>query len=235
VSRDRKKLASCGWDGKILEWDLDKKQLIKAYPSKETCIIYVAFIHDDRHILSIGYENNVKIWDVKTGEILHTNQSIRNITGRSSLDNSDNIYLGLNDGSIQYWDTHKNELQLLCQGHRELVSCFELVESEQYLFSGSSDCMIGQWDTKTGDCLGIFEGHTDELISIRKIPGQDKIISASWDHSIRVWDIYSRKCVAVLPTNLLVTSLSKVQNNGRFAYGTIQGEFKIIDLNQPGD
>jgi WD40 repeat protein len=111
-----------------------------------------------------------------------------------------------------------------------MISCLELVEEEKYLFSGSKDNIVMQWDMTTGDCIKSFKGHSGEILFIRKIPGKNKIITAARDYTIKVWDILSGKCVALLSANLQINSLTPVQANGRFAYGTLEGEFKIIDL-----
>jgi WD40 repeat protein len=125
---------------------------------------------------------------------------------------------------------HNPEKILKLKGHTASVSCLELVEDENTLFSGSMDNTVRQWDLKTGDCIKVYQGHDGEILFIRKIPGQNLIITASRDYTLRVWELFSNTCIAVLSTNLLVSSLTPVQKTGRFAYSTLQGEFKIIEL-----
>ena len=100
------------------------------------------------------------------------------------------------------------------KGHTALVSCLELVEDENTLFSGSMDSTIRQWDLTTGDCIQVFKEHGEEILFIRKIPGQNLIITASRDYTLRVWDLFTGKCVSVLSANLLISSLTPIQSTG---------------------
>ncbi len=230
ISKDQKRLVSTGWGGQIIEWNLDQNKERVRYHGHSECIEFVSYIHGDEYVLSIDSNSNLKIWNLVTDECMITLSFPELISSNIILDGLDNLHLGFMDGSVQYWDMLEHKMLLNFIGHTELVSCLELVEAEQIIYSGSLDCTIREWDINTGDCIGIFEGHTGEITFIRKIPGQNRIITASRDHTIRVWEVNTGKCVAVLTTNLLITSLSEVQNSGQFAYGTMQGEFKVIDI-----
>ena len=234
VSRDQKKMVSCGWDKQIIEWDLENKKKIKIYEGHGNSIVNIAYIKNDEHILSIGSDDMIKLWDASSGKCLDTFQNQIQITSGITLDSKDNLYLGYMDGSIQSWDLHKPEKILKLKGHTALVGCLELVEEENTLFSGSMDCTIRQWDLTTGDCVHVYKEHGEEILFIKKVPGQNLIITASRDYTLRVWDLFSHRCISVLSTNLLISSLTSIQRTGRFAYGTLQGEFKIIELSALG-
>ena len=47
VSRDEKKMVSCGWDKQIIEWDLENKKKIKTYNGHDNSIVHVAYINND--------------------------------------------------------------------------------------------------------------------------------------------------------------------------------------------
>jgi WD40 repeat protein len=230
VSKDEKKMVSCGWDKQIILWDLKNKKKIISFPGHDNSIVNVAYLNDDERVLSVGSDGVLKLWDSASGTCLDTLQNENQITSEIALDRKNNLYLGYMDGSIQCWDLQKPCKLLKFAGHTGLVSCLELVEEENTLFSGSIDHTIHQWDITTGDCIKEFKGHGEEILFIRKVTGKNLIITASRDYTLRVWDIYSGECIAILSTNLLVTSISPVQKNSRFAFGTLQGEFKIVEL-----
>jgi len=230
ISTDQKKLVSCGWDKQIIEWDLETKQKTKIYQGHETPVIYNTYFNDGTHLLSLSTDNTFKVWNTDTGICLSTLQSMVNITTELKIDSKNCIYFGCEDGSIRYCDLQRPGIIMQFTGHSALISSIELCEEENTLFSGSADCTVRQWDLKTGGCTFAFAGHLGEIVFIRKIPGQKQILTASRDHTIRVWNIYSGKCVAVLTTNLLINCLTPVQSDGRFAYGTMQGEFKIVKI-----
>jgi WD40 repeat protein len=170
----------------------------------------------------------MKIWDEETGNCLSTVPGQVQITAQSKIIDSDRICIGYADGTINYWNLQRMEVEHTMTGNTSLVSCLEVSGSGQYLFSGSKDGSVRQWDLSTGEYAVGFIGHTNEIIYIRELPGQNKIITASWDHTLRVWEMYTGKCIGVLTTDLLVTGMDVDQYSGRIAYGTMQGEFKVI-------
>ena len=230
VSGDQKRMLSCGWDNQIIEWDIENKKIIRAYKGHENTIVNVSYFHTDEKLISISSNGIIKVWDTCSGICQTTMECPVSITTEVILDSKDGLYLGCIDGAIHYWDLQKTQALLKFTGHTELVSCLELVEEENVIFSGSLDMTIRQWDTITGDCTKVFTGHNGEIVFIRRIPGQGKILTASRDHTIRIWDLITGECIAVLSTNLQINFLTPVQKNGRFAYGTLQGEFKVVDI-----
>ena len=114
----------------------------------------------------------MKLWDASSGKCLDTFQNQNQITTGITLDSKDNLYFGYMDGSIQCRDLRKPEKVLKLNGHTALVSCLELLEDENTLFSGSIDCTIRQWDLTTGDCVQVFKGHGEEILFIGQVPGQ---------------------------------------------------------------
>jgi WD40 repeat protein len=230
VSVDQKRLLSCGWDSQIIEWDIVSNKIIKIWRGHKNPITHVSYFQNDQKAVSLGSDDSIKVWNTATSECLKTLQYPVKITSRLSLASNQRLYFGDIEGSIHLWDLQLMEAPLKLKGHTELVSCLELADEERCLFSGSKDGTIRQWDLSTCDCIKYLSGHTGEIVFVRKIPGQNKIITASRDHTLRVWDLFSGKCVAILPTNLQINFLTPVQSDGKFAYGTLQGEFKIIDL-----
>lgn len=230
ISEDQRRMASCGWDKQIIEWDFNNYQIISVYQGHDNPVIQIAYLGSDKYLLSLSTDNVIRLWDTKTCNCLVTLQIAVNITTRIVSGSNDFFYFGCNDGTIRYHNKQTPEMFKELKGHTGLVSSLELDKEENMLFSGSSDTTICQWDLKTGDCLKVFAGHFGEVRFIRRVPGQNKIITAARDHTIRVWDIFTGKCIAVLSTNLLINCLTSVQEDCRFAYGTMQGEFKIVEL-----
>lgn len=257
LSGDRKKLASCGLDRKVIVWNLEKNEKIRTLQGHDSSVIYNTWLDDDKHVISIGADNILKLWNIDTGICLNNILLPESISLGPIVDNKNCVFLGCTDGSVQYWDVYKPELlftlkelsnynklsdpkkfsrfaelkqYLDTNEHSGLISSLELVEEENILFSGSLDSTIRQWDLTTKTCTRVFSGHSGEVVFIRKVPGYDKIVTGSRDHTIRIWDIQSGECLAILSTDLQINSLTPVQKNGSFAYGTMQGEFKIVQI-----
>lgn len=246
VSKDQTKLISCGWDKLVIEWDLDRKNIVRVYSGHDNPVVHIAFFNNDTCLVSIASDHILKIWDTTTGGCMETIGSLKNISTGFTIDSKNLLYMGCADGSIQCLNLSAPGVVREFSGHTEMVNCLELIEDENMLFSGSGnnsirqwnlisgdstgDYSIRQWDLISGDCIRVFSGHNGEIVFIRKIPGQNRIITASRDHTLRVWEIFSGECITVLTTNLLINYMTPVDRNGRFAYGTLQGEFRIVNL-----
>ena len=93
-------MVSCGWDKQIIEWDLENKKKIKIYEGHDNSIVHIAYFKNDEHILSIGSDDMIKLWDASSGICMETLQNEVQITTGITLDSRDNLYLGYMDGSI---------------------------------------------------------------------------------------------------------------------------------------
>jgi WD40 repeat protein len=229
LSHDERKLASCGWDQQIIEWDAGTNQIIRIYRGHENPVHHTAYSIDDQSLVSLSADGVLKLWDTRSGECLKTIGGTREISTGITMDSRNNLYLGYHDGIIREFTLPELGISRQFNGHTSPVCSLELVEKENLLFSGSFDNSIRQWDLSTGSCIRTFSGHTAEVVFIRSVPGQ-QILTAARDHSLRLWDCLSGECLAVLTTNLLITSVTPVTNEGWFAYSTLQGEFKVVEI-----
>jgi WD40 repeat protein len=70
---DGKTLASAGSDGKAIIWDttdIKNPTLKKKLPAHTAQVFEVAISPDDRTLATVGWDDQVKMWDLKTGEEL---------------------------------------------------------------------------------------------------------------------------------------------------------------------
>ena len=91
-------------------------------------------------------DNTVKVWDVVTGECLHT------LTGHTSLvgllGTSPNFLVSAAaDASLRIWDANTHQLKHVLASHGGAITCFQ--HDETKVVSGS-DGTLKLWDIQTG-------------------------------------------------------------------------------------
>lgn len=91
-------------------------------------------------------DNTVKVWDVATGECLHT------LTGHTSLvgllgSSPNYLVSAAADASLRIWDANSHELKHTLGSHGGAITCFK--HDEAKVVSGS-DGTLKLWDMRTG-------------------------------------------------------------------------------------
>jgi len=91
-------------------------------------------------------DNTVKVWNVTTGECLHT------LTGHTSLIgllgvSPNNFVSGAADASLRIWDANNHELKHVLPSNGGAITCFQ--HDETKVVSGS-DGTLKLWDIRTG-------------------------------------------------------------------------------------
>ena len=98
------------------------------------------------HCASGSMDNTVKVWNVSTGECLHT------LTGHTSLIGllgvSPNYFVsGAADASLRIWDANNHQLKNVLPSNGGAITCFQ--HDETKVVSGS-DGTLKLWDIRTG-------------------------------------------------------------------------------------
>ncbi|EAU84060.2 nuclear distribution protein nudF [Coprinopsis cinerea okayama7 len=142
---------------------------------------------DSQRIMTGSRDRTIKVWSLKTGQVLGTFQ-------------------GVHTGSVlclkfeRDWDRHGKEARSLSGS---------LENHKGMLVSGSSDCTICVWDIELGDIVPgtsdrevkaevreLLKGHEGGVLDIRM--DEKWIVSCSKDASIRVWDRNTLESVRIL-------------------------------------
>ncbi|KAA8535039.1 hypothetical protein F0562_030042 [Nyssa sinensis] len=147
----------------------------------------VAWLHSDQTILSSCTDTGgVRLWDVRTGNIVRTLETKSPVT--SAEVSQDGRYITTADGfTVKFWDAN----------HFGLVKSYNMpctVESAslepKYGFkfiSGGEDMWIRVFDFHTGEEIACNKGHHGPVHCVRFSPGGESYASGSEDGTVRIW------------------------------------------------
>ncbi|GFF78041.1 vegetative incompatibility protein HET-E-1 [Aspergillus lentulus] len=141
----------------------------------------------------------------------------------------DRLASGLDDGTIEIWDTATGDCMQTLQGHDRMVISVAFSRNGNLLASGSSNHIIKIWDTASGDCVQIFQDHTGPVTSLSFSATSEQLASGSSDETIKIWNVAAGKCVQTVEVNYAVHSVAFSNTDARLAAGLDGGSTIIWD------
>ncbi|QCD88520.1 phospholipase A-2-activating protein [Vigna unguiculata] len=151
-------------------------------------------------IVSGGMDTLVFVWDLNTGEKVHTLKGHQlQVTGivfdegdvvSSSVDCT--LKRWRNGQPVETWEAHKAPVQAVIK-----------LPSGEFV-TGSSDTTLKLWRGKT--CVHTFEGHSDTVRGLSVMSGLG-ILSASHDGSLRLWAVSGEVLMEMVGHTAIVYSV----------------------------
>lgn len=241
ISPDGHTLVSGSWDNTIKVWNLHTASNAGGTPAPQGIaptsrilgdgLVYtlsghsgevnsVAISPDGQTLASGSEDQTIKLWDLRTGELLST------LTGHSDgvksvafSPDGNKLASGSADYTIKLWHLHTAELLHTLTGHSNWVKSVAVSPDGQILASGSQDKTIKLWHLHAGELLRTLSGHWGEVNSVVISSDGHTLLSCSWDETIRLWhlgtgtELHSLEghqgavaCVAISPDGQKVVS-----------------------------
>jgi len=151
-----------------------------------------------------------KIWNSKTGTLLHT-------FGRHFEQLSDGTFAaGSNkEKSIQILDPKTQTIVRILKGHKDTITALEPL-SKGIVASGSRDKTIKIWDHTSGTCLHTFKGHKKAVIGLKSL-SDTTFASGCKKKIVKVWDLNEKTCLCTFKAHKRFFSNLKELSDGTFA------------------
>ena len=198
---DGKTFSEVGFDGIIRMRDVATGHIIRTIDHNAgRWSLSLAVSPDGRYVISGDYvtaepfdEQNVYLWDVQTGELLHTfDQNFGWIFTIAFSPDGRKVAVGETEGKrILIYEASTGRLVQTFEGHTNWVQNMVFSPDGQKLYSAGRDLTIREWDVTTGENLRTFEGHTSRVRGIDISPDGKQLISGSDDFTLKLWDLES--------------------------------------------
>ena len=193
-SPDDKFIVSSSWKGKaLMVWEVKTlNQRIELGESNWTDD--AIFTPDGNYIISCNHDNNVKVWDLKTGNITrifagHTDW----VYGAKITSNMEILISGSLDKTIKLWDFKSGKHIITLTGHNDGISTIALSPNNQFIASGSLDGSIIIWDLNAKQEKIRLTEKGSTLLSLEFSVDGKSLASCEQDGTIRIWDISNLK------------------------------------------
>jgi WD40 repeat protein len=177
------------------DWVWFKRKQRLSHVQLSRCLITIeeqtavegAIIWPEGRLISWSGDNELKVWDTKTGALKVTliGHADR-VAGALKLSNG-MLASWSNDDTLRIWNVETGELKTTLLGHTGSIKrALELLDG--YLLSWSEDKTLRVWDVTTGELKTTFEDHTRPIYGALELP-DGFIVSWDGDNKLRIWNI----------------------------------------------
>ncbi len=174
-------------------WDIETGAL-HTLSGKAPSLVPFAYSSDSSQIAG-GGGLEVKVWDVKTGSLLHTLKGHRySVNSVAYSPDGKRLASASGDSTVKIWDAHTGALLQTLKEHREPLLFAAYLPDGERLASGGAD-EIKIWDVKTGALLQTLKNRHGYIMDAATAVSSDgrfaaaaAVVSATGT-AVLVWDI----------------------------------------------
>ena len=179
--------------GTVFVWTLENNTPVLTIPAHTARVNSVVFSPDGNMILTAGNDKTARLWDSKTGSLLHEFQHDNWVKDARFSDDGDWIVTASADKTAKVWDARTYAELLVLKGHTDFVDVALFSHDGSRIYTASDDNTIVVWDAVTGTALQTLFGHTGHVVDLDLSPDGMLLVSGSADTTVKVWDLASSK------------------------------------------
>ncbi len=156
----------------------------------------VALSRDGNVCASIGEDKQIRVWDVRTGELIRTLKVDNDVTFRSIEFSPISMHLasGSSDGFVRVWTPLENDRVLRQMQHGPKVILIRYSPNGKRLLATAATGAVRIWDAESGAVTAeIPTGKRTPTRDVRFSADGKKITVASKEGHLRVWNIEGYK------------------------------------------
>ncbi len=147
----------------------------------------VAVSPDGRYFASGDWDGKAKLWDLETGEIVHTFSHGQFVHAVAFDASGGRLATGSSDRRIRIHDVATGELLQTLTGHNDAVLSVRFSVDGEQLLSGGFDNTARLWDLALGEVTQTLSGHSWWVWAAEFSPDARRIVTASQDGKAIVW------------------------------------------------
>ncbi len=247
-----------GADKFISTWMLKANNCQLSYCAEQG-VIRSVFI-DDNHgrIISTGWDNNIKIWNIDTGSFIHsiTHSPESKIVCEALSNDSNWLVLGISNESIdcyddviEIWNTKTGKVETELNYWMKMfeeggVSAVAIDEESKYIAAASHDenvIRLWDWQKKTSEFSGDYpdhtgqfmyslDGHNDPISRLFISNKLNKLISGDHKGNVKIWDFKKNSCISDILAHEDEVILVTIFNEDFFATASRDDTLKLWNL-----
>jgi WD40 repeat protein len=188
------------------------------------------FSHNGKFVLTISDDNSAKIWETKSGKLLHTLSGHLGGIVNSDIRYDDSLIItGSQDNTVKIWNALTGEHKLDLNYHREQITTCLFSPDGKTVLTSARDGKAVIWNTLTGKKLFILP-HNNWVTSANYSANGKLIITSAIDSGAFVWNAQTGKLLYKINSHAFYSEFSP---DGKLilAQQSYQETAKIYDAN----
>jgi WD40 repeat protein len=185
-----------------------KEQLLRGHEAQVLC---AAFSPSGERLATGSWddEENLRLWDVATGECTHVLQGHEcEILDVAWSPDGKLLATGSRDHDVRLWDATTGALLHELTGQEGRVTSVAFSPNGRFLATGNLGWMVRLLEVSSGEVLKQLEGHEQSVLSVAFHPSGRFLATGSSDDTARVWDVETGEEVARIEAQREVQSLA---------------------------
>ena len=164
-----------------------------------TWVRAVAYMPNDRAIVSGGNEALLAVWDADSNMVRQRLIGHRGpVLDVAVSPDGMSIVSASYDTTLRVWDAESGQSRLALTEHSAPVLTVDIDDSGQWAASGSADETVRVWQLASGRCAQVYAGHTGAVTGVELDVAHGRLISVGEDGTIRIWSCDSADLEASL-------------------------------------
>ena len=214
-------------DRTVKVWDTSSRKELYILKSHKRKVTSVSFSPDNLHLASADYLGTLKLWNLKTGEELFSNENAHkgDILSIEFSPDGKTIASAGYDGKIRFWDRNGTE-RFQLDGHSKWIHSIKYFESGDKLVSAGENGELFIWDIEKRKIITQLHGEISDIFNIALSKRSKLLASTSDDGVIRIWETATGKLLRKLELSAVAdyaTALSFCPKSNCLFAGTEKG------------
>ncbi len=197
----------------------------------------LSFSPDVRYVAS-GHENGqVKVWEIKTGDMLNVIWATKVFGGIIDVEFSPDgrfIVACQDDERLRVWRFPDFREKFLV-GHKRAVYAIDFDPVTGHLVSAGVEGCVRIWDIETGETLRKIEAHEKAIMTVAVTQDGRTLFTGSKDNTIGIWELETGRRIDLLHGHVKqVNSVAVNENATLLASCSDDGTVRIWDISSLG-
>jgi WD40 repeat protein len=158
---------------------------------------WIASIHGGHAPGEMGRDAEVRVWDARTGDLVHAWTVSGTLHRLVFSPDSKRIAFGGTDGVVLIRDSQTGEDLLRYQPHSDAVAGIAFSPDGKRVATAGWDGVVQLWDVDNNAALHTCKGHVGRVYHLAFHPDGRRVASAGADATVRLWDSHKGETLQV--------------------------------------
>ena len=205
--------------------------LVRRFDKHDDTVYDLVFLPGDTHLATASADNQVRIYDANTGDVLRTLSGHAGAVRCLALSADGQFLASAGDDSvIRLWSVATGQQVGVLQGHQGAVHDIAFHPEGGFLVSGGADAKLRYFELSSGRAL-VWEGCRGAIRAVGFTSDGSLVMVAGDDYTVRIVDFFSRQEVWSYTGGMgMITAATLAPDRRHVLAGDTRGALFWIDM-----